>query len=214
MPTLISRTLLSATAILLSGSAMAQGPAPTMLSFQTHASFFSAETKQPEPIDPQVFVKDADVVAAVGPQGIRHAAMLRPALIDTDPASTTLFNADGQPLGFTLGEWLAPKGEATVTAVGAVTATFTALRPNARYSVFENHFDQTPVGFTPLDGTGAGNSFTTDARGAGRISLQAPAPLTHANAILVIYDDDGQSHGTSRGTIGVDAQHQLIARPG
>ena len=165
---------------------------------------------------PQVFVKDAGVAEGTGPQGIKHAAGIRPALIETDAKSTPLFNAQGAPLGFTLAEWLAPTGRATLSPTGAggvvIKVTFEHLRPDATYSLFENHFDQKPVGFTPLDGAGAANSFKTDAKGHATATVTAPQKLTHDNAILVILDDDGQTHGTSRGDIGINAQHQLIAR--
>ncbi len=198
------------------GAWAASTPEPTHLKFETHAAFFSAETKQPKPIDPQVFVKDAGVAEGTGPQGIKHAAGIRPALIETDAKSTPLFNAQGAPLGFTLAEWLAPTGRATLSPTGAggvvIKVTFEHLRPDATYSLFENHFDQKPVGFTPLDGAGAANSFKTDAKGHATATVTAPQKLTHDNAILVILDDDGQTHGTSRGDIGINAQHQLIAR--
>lgn len=190
---------------------------PARLTFETHAAFFSAETKQAKPIDPQVFVKDAGVAEGTGPQGIKHAAGFRPALIQADAGSTSLFNAQGTPLGFTLAEWLAPTGQATMTPTGAggmvIKLSFEHLRPSATYSLFENHFDQTPVGFTPLDGAGSANSFKTDAKGQATATVTASQKLTHDNAILVILDDDGQTHGASRGDIGVNAQHQLIARP-
>lgn len=47
-------------------AATAAAPEPMSLSFETHAAFFSGETKQPKPIDPHVFVKDAGV--AEGPE--------------------------------------------------------------------------------------------------------------------------------------------------
>ncbi len=151
---------------------------------------------------------------ARGPQGIKHAAGFRPALIETDAKSTPLFNAQGAPLGFTLAEWLAPTGQATMTPTTAggvvIKLTFEHLRPDATYSLFENHFDQKPVGFTPLDGAGSANSFKTDAKGHATATVTAPQP---DNAILLILDYDGQTHSTSRGEIGVNAQHQLIARP-
>jgi hypothetical protein len=81
------------------------------------------------------------------------------------------------------------------------------------YSLFENHFDQKPVGFTPLDGAGTDNDFVAGPDGRAVKTLTAPAPLTHDNAVLVVYHSDGKSHGTTRGMIGVDAHHQPIARP-
>ena len=103
----------------------------------------------------------------------------------------------------------------TPTSVGGIVIklNFEHLRPGATHSLFENHFDQTPVGFTSLDGAGSANSFKTDAKGHATATVTAPQKLTHDNAILVILNDDGQTHGASRGDIGVNAQHQLIARP-
>ena len=60
---------------------------------------------------------------------------------------------------------------------------------------------------------GIANSFETDAKGNAHVTVTASEPLTHANAVLVIYNRDGMTHGTSRGEIGVNAEHQLIARP-
>jgi len=92
-------------------------------------------------------------------------------------------------------------------------ATFKGLKPNAHYSLFENHFDQTPVSFTPMDGTGTTNSFVTQPDGSAKVSMTLPDFPTHANAVLLIYNSEGQTHGLDRGRIGVDAHHQLIARP-
>lgn len=196
--------------------AMGLAPAPAAaagtLDMETHAAFFSAETRQPNPLDPQVFVRDAGAPAATGPQNIRHDAGLRPALIG-DPASSALFNARAKPLGFKLGDWLGAKGS---VAIGPKETTLTVkmqnLRPNGAYSLFENHFDQKPVGFTPLDGKGSTNSFTAKPDGTAEIQINVPARLTHDNAVLLVYHSDGKAHGRSRGDIGVTAHHQLIAR--
>ncbi len=184
------------------------------LQFILHAVFFSNETHQAKPLDPQVFVKDASAPAAVGPQNIRHVAGFRPALL-AGPLDVEVFNAEGKSLGFTLAEWLAAKGSARIRPVGKgarIACRFTQLRPNGVYSLFENHFDQKPIGFTPADGTGRTNSFTADANGSAAISLLSPRPLTHENAILLVYHSDNKSHGAQRGEIGVTAHHQLIAR--
>ncbi len=191
-------------------AALAAEPAP--VAFQTHASFFSAETRQPKPIDPQVFVQDGAAAPGIGPQGIHHVSGVRPALIGSDPPGTHLVNAQNKPLNFTLGQWLGAGGDVTLTG-STVAATFHGLRSNAHYSLFENHFDQSPAGFTPLDGKGVANGFKTNARGEAAVTVTAPAPLTRDNAVLVILDDDGEGHGASRGEVGISAQHQLIARP-
>jgi hypothetical protein len=64
-----------------------------------------------------------------------------------------------------------------------------------------------------IDGSGADNSFVADANGNAVVTTVSPAALTHDNAVLVVYHSDGKVHGRSRGDIGVDAHHQLIARP-
>jgi hypothetical protein len=184
--------------------------------FVTHASFFSAETHQPKPVDPHAFVRDPSAPAGVGPQNIQHVAGVRPALIEQDPKSAAIFNAKGEPLGFNLGEWLGAQGVATMSPAAngkvRVSARFEHLIPGGHYSLFENHFDQQPVGFTPLDGTGKTNNFTASKNGSARITVVAPQALTHANAVLLVYHSDKTSHGDQRGDIGVNAHHQLIAR--
>jgi hypothetical protein len=80
------------------------------------------------------------------------------------------------------------------------------------YSLFENHFDQQPVGFTPLDGAGKANDFMANDSGSATVSVLAPQAPTHANAVLLVYHSDKTSHGDQRGDTGVNAHHQLIAR--
>lgn len=209
--------VLTIAAVLLLGSAGAAFSAsPLKMTFATHAAFFSSETKQPKAVDPQVFVEDASAQAAAGPQGIKHDAGVRPALIDQDPKTSKLFNAEHKPLGFDLQSWLSAGGNVTIADQGGkvtLEATFKGLQPKASYSLFENHFDTTPVTFTPIDGTGKTNSFTAGADGSAKVTVTLPALPTHANAVLVIYNSGGQPHGLERGHVGVDAHHQLIARP-
>jgi hypothetical protein len=116
-----------------------------------------------------------------------------------------------------LGAWLVANGEVILTpqvnGQEKVTVILSDLKPGGHYSLFENHFDQKPVGFTPLDGTGEANNFVADITGKAVITTIAPAPLTHDNAVLVVYHSDGKTYGKSRGDIGVNAHHQLIARP-
>jgi hypothetical protein len=184
------------------------------LPFILHAVFFSAETHQVPPLDPHAFVQDVSARAAVGPQNIPHAAGFRPALV-AGPLDVEAFNAQGKSLGFTLADWFAAKGSVKITPSGSSAAMdchFTQLRPNGVYSLFENHFDQKPVGFTPSDGTGKGNSFTADASGSAAIRLVSPLPLTYDNAVLLVYHSDNTAHGMERGEIGVTAHHQIIVR--
>ncbi|MDE2198103.1 MAG: hypothetical protein KGJ41_03690 [Rhodospirillales bacterium] len=184
------------------------------LSFILHASFFSTEAHMPRPLDPHVFVKDAAAKAGIGPQNIRHVAGFRPAWV-AGPFDAELFNAQGKGLGFSLADWFAAKGSVRITPSGndaRLDCRFTRLRPNGVYSLFENHFDQKPIGFTPLDGAARHNSFTADANGSAAISLLSPQRLTHANAVLLVYHSDNRNHGQQRGEIGVTAHHQIIAR--
>ena len=191
-------------------------PVPLRLALITHAAFFSQETNQNPALDPQVFVRDASAPAATSPQNIRHLAGMRNALL-TDPSATPIYNANGVLLdGFTLGSWLGARGDVTIVPAGtmgaAIVVTMTGLRPRGVYSLFENHFDETPVGFTPLDGSGTSNTFTADAQGSARITVTAPHVPTHDNAVLLVYHSDGMARGTERGPIGVTAHHQLIVR--
>ncbi len=193
----------------------ARAAEPIKLDFVTHASFFSRETKQPHPLDPQVFVRDGAAPAALGPQGIEHAAGFRPLLLGDAPG-TMLHSAKGTPLGFTAGEWLGATGRVTITpdAKGGATirARFEGLRPGGTYSLFENHFDTRPIGFTPLDGKGTRNSFHAKRNGSASVTVRSPDVPTGVNALLLVYHSDGKSHGESRGQIGVNAHHQLIAK--
>jgi hypothetical protein len=75
---------------------------PLKMDFVTHAAFFSAETKQPKTLDPQVFIHDPSAQAATGPQGIKHVAGVRTPLIGQDAKSSMLYNAEDKPLGFDL----------------------------------------------------------------------------------------------------------------
>ena len=204
-------------ALLLAGLSVFTGVAAAAdraldLDMQTHARFFSAETQQQQQLDPQVFVRDAGAVAGTGPQNIQHDAGYRPALIAQSP-SEALFNAQGNALGLSLGQWLGARGKVHVAADGlAVTVRLSGLHPQGVYSLFENHFDQQPIGFTPLDGSGTANTFSAKQDGKATVTIKVPARLTHANAVLLVYHSDGKAHGVSRGEIGVNAHHQLIAR--
>ncbi len=209
-------TGISLALMLAGGVGIGEAASSSHLTFVTHAAFFSSETKQPKPLDPQAFVQDPSAAAATGPQNIQHVAGVRPAFIDQDSKTTPLYNAKGEALGFDLGEWLNAKGVVTITpsahGKARISANFTDLRPGGSYSLFENHFDQQPVGFTPLDGIGKTNNFVASKKGTAWIGLVAPQMLTHANAVLLVYHSDKTFHGDQRGEIGVTAHHQLIAR--
>jgi len=186
------------------------------LTFITYAAFFTSNTQQPKPVDPQVFVSDSSSPAAKGLQNIQHVAGVRPAYIDQDAKTTALANANANPLLFDLGTWLGATGVVTISPSAGgqakISAKFTKLLPGGYYSLFENHFDQQPVTFTPLDGAGKDNNFTASKSGSAQVNLTAPQMLTHANAVLLVYHSDKTFHGEQLGGIGVNAHYQLIAR--
>ena len=215
---LIVKTLVVGAALMLSGLSLSVSAADQMLHPRvvTHAAFFSKETSQKQTVDPQVFVKDPSAKAGRGPQGIEHVVGFRPAFA-TDPKDSPLFNAQGSDLpGLTLGSWLGATGDVTITPGKSgqvrIQARFRGLIPQGVYSLFENHFDQTPIGFTPLDGKGLSNTFIANPDGTASISVTAPEKLTSDNAVLLVYHSDATPHGQSRGAIGVTAHHQLIAK--
>jgi hypothetical protein len=185
------------------------------LTFVSHATFFSTETKQVAPLDPQVFVKDAASPAGAGPQLIDHDAGVRPALL-SDPPDTELFNAQAAPIGLTLKQWLAARGTVEIVQLNAnaqnVTVHFDGLSPYGVYSLFENRSDQQGTLFVPLDGSGSSNSFIADAGGGASMTLIVAPPLSHQSTIVLVFHSDGRPHGMSQGGVGVTAHNQLIVR--
>lgn len=191
-------------------------PIAQRLAFVEHAAFFSLEAKQPTLVDPQVFVAVAGAPEVPkGLQGIAHVAGVRNAVMVDDPERPALSGA-GKALGFTLARWFAAAGTVDLAprtdGTERIAMHFTHLVSNGRYSLFENHFDTMPVTFTPLDGAGTANGFTASKDGSAEVTVVAPSALTHDNAVLAVYHSDGIEHGQSRGTIGIDAHHHLIAR--
>ncbi len=85
-----------------------------------------------------------------------------------------------------------------------IVASFKGLKPGGTYSLFENHFDTTPISFTPLDGKGTRNSFKAKRDGSASVSVRSPDMPTGVNTVLLVYHSDGKSHGESRGLIGVN----------
>lgn len=192
----------------------ASGQSSKTYAFATHASFFSLESKQANLVDPQAFVADSAVAAGTGPQGIAHVAGVRPAFRIDDPRAAVI-NAQGRSLAFTLAQWFGARGSVTLTPSGSTTGaafTFAGLVPDGRYSLFENHFSESGVTFTPLDGTATANSFTAAHDGTAAFQLSIPGAVTHAEGLLLVYHSDGHDHGAQRGELGVNAHHQLIVR--
>ncbi len=203
-------------AAVLSGPPLATAAGAVALVFESYGTFFSEETSQALPADPQVFVRAPDAAAGIGPQNISHAAGFAPAPIAAAP-DTPLYTALGQPLGITLGRWLAAQGAGEITPVNEhghaalVRVSFTGLVPGGAYSLFAVTFQAAGNTFAPLDGVGLHN-FVALSGGTANVTMFTPFRLTHANAVLLLYHSDGRAHGISRGDPGVTVHHQLIAR--
>jgi hypothetical protein len=201
-------------AIALAGESFAASTAETEVI--THAAFFSAEMNLSQVIDPHIFVQDRSVPQAFGPLGIKHEAGLRPAVIEQDPKTAPLYTADGKPFGITLGEWLRGTFSFTITGTGSnmlLNATFSGLRPQGHYSLFERHSERTPTAFVPLDGTGSSNSFVAGTDGRAKLSIKLAQPLPSTSTVVLIFHSDNQAHGLQRGRIGFDAHHLVMTRP-
>ncbi|HEV8340594.1 MAG TPA: hypothetical protein VGR25_13215 [bacterium] len=196
------------------GVILAQTTGPVTLTLEGHGVFFSREANQAVAIDPQVFVQAGGASAGVGPQNITHAAGFVPARL-ADPPNTPLYNADGKPLSFTLGQWLGARGTVSIELRGQETqvrVSLSGLVPNGVYSLFRVTFQPTGNTFAPLDGAGTANNFMAAADGTASVTVSTPTPQTHANGVVLVYHSDGQAHGIERGTPGITAHHQLIAR--
>ena len=208
-------TTLAVAGLMAGASAQTAGPSNARTyALLTHAAFFSVEAHPANLVDPQAFVRDPAAAAATAYQGIAHVAGFRPAY-GVDSPETDIFNAQGQPLRMTLGAWFGARANVTVSpAAGGTDAAFSfaGLVPRGHYSVFENHFAESGVTFTPADGDAKTNSFDAAADGTATLRIRVPGALTHAEALLLVYHSDGVDHGMQRGAIGVNVHHQLIVR--
>lgn len=162
---------------------------------------------------PDVFVRDASAQAQPGPGG--HDFGLR-APGENDADTAPLYNAHGAQLKAILGVWRTADGSADLQAAPRATrvhATFHHLIPNGRYSLFLRQLaGKSGTVFTPLDVTGAANSFTADATGYGEIAVTSPLQIPPGTQLVLIYHSDGADHQSSVGNPGVNAHTQLIAR--
>jgi hypothetical protein len=193
--------------------AAAQAPAgAARVAFVPYAAAFSLEAKQPEIVDPFVFVIAPHAPAATGLLGIAHFPGIRNARMSDDPMQPAL-DANGKPLGFDLQQWFAASGVAElggdVTGRDRLTVRFAGLVPNGRYSLFIARPDSRAV--LPLDGSGRANSFSAGPDGTGELTLIAPAPPARGSEILLVFHSDRTDHGPQRGEIGIYAHVQLAA---
>jgi hypothetical protein len=162
---------------------------------------------------PQVFVRDTSAQAQTG-EGAHDWGLRPPTANDTD--SSPLFNAHGAALHAALIEWRTADGTATFEVGPSATivhATFHHLIATGRYSLFVRQLAGRagPV-FTPLDLTGAGNSFTADSQGFAEVRVGSPLQMPAGSQLVLVFHSDGADHQSSIGMLGVNAHPQLITR--
>ncbi len=173
-----------------------------------------------EPVTPEttaqpseVFVRDPAAQAQRGPGG--HAWGLR-APLRTDSDALPLYDANGDPIHTVLAIWRTAQGQAALeeTPRGTrIRARFDGLVPHGRYSLFVRQLaGRTGTVFTPLDVTGAANSFSADGRGHGELAVVTPVQLPSGAQLALVYHSDGVDHRSSLGDPGVTAHVQLITR--
>lgn len=165
--------------------------------FVPYGAFFSAQAHVVPAVDPEVFVRDANAPEETGLQGIHHVAGFRPASLSGDERTQQLYNAEGKPLGFSLGTWLNASGRANLSSAGTtqhLSMSFTGLIPSGGYTV-------------SMRGN-AGDTFTASPQGTATLDLPVPSPQADDDAIVIAYHADGASSGLP----GVSVHEQLIVR--
>ncbi len=132
------------------------------------------------------------------------------------PDSLPLFNAHGDELHAALGVWRTADGTATFEVGPSATrvhAVFHHLIDNGRYSLFVRQLaGRTGPVFTPLDLTGAGNSFSADGRGFAEVDVSSPLQMPAGSQLVLVFHSDGADHRSSIGVLGTNAHPQLITR--
>jgi hypothetical protein len=168
-----------------------------------------ATTSQPS----DIFVHDTSAQAQSGPGG--HAWGFRPPT-GNDPDSAPLFNARGDGVKAVLGIWRTADGTVEVAPAPKgtrVRAVFHHLIADGRYSLFVRQLaGASGAVFTPLDLTGAANSFNADDQGNAEAIVSSPLALASGTQVVLIYHSDGADHQSSLGNPGINAHTQLIAR--
>lgn len=186
-------------AIVLAIAPVAVSAASAPQAMIPHAFFHALTTHADVADDPEVFVRDG-------------GGQLRAARATDDPA-TQLLARDGRSLGVTAGNWFGARGTLIVDpaqAHPAVSAAFAGLIPGGSYSLFVMTLGNEAM--SPLDGSGRSGNFTADAAGRASLQLTAPSPMTHANAVVLVYHSDATAHGSDPGQLGTTAHPQLVYR--
>jgi len=163
-----------------------------------------------------VFVRDSAAPAQSDPAGGPvHDAGIRP-FTPNDPPNAQLTNAHGGGLNVSIAEWRAASGTAEIAPATnglRVRIACRGLIPMGRYSVFVRQLaGRAGVVLTPVDITGAADTFFADANGVGGIVIETPNAIPSGAQLVLIYHSDGADHQSSPGELGVTAHEQLITR--
>lgn len=139
----------------------------------------------------------------------------------------------GEPLGMTLGEWLAHSGKGTYTCEngqGTLKTSFTGLVPNGVYTMWHAFIALPPT--EPFSGTldlplgardGSESVFTADAKGNARFDHNFSPCLQMSDVwttsmLAINYHSDGKTYGADPGEFGNKAHIPLFMmlppRPG
>jgi hypothetical protein len=173
----------------------------------------AATTAQPS----LVFVRDSAAPAQLAEAGGgAHDAGLRPPT-ENDGPSAQLYGAHGDMLHVSIADWRAATGKADLTPLAdgsvRVHAAFTKLIASGRYSLFIRQLaGRSGIVLTPVDITGAADTFFADKDGNGDIVVQSPNPIPSGAQLVLIFHSDGNDHQSSPGNLGVNAHEQLITR--
>lgn len=126
----------------------------------------------------------------------------------------------GEPMGITLGEWLAARGTGTYTVSGdraTLDLHFDNLVPNGVYTLWciETNlvtFDMADDPCGAADGTE--NEFVADGDGSADFSMEIDAFPSSTDEVIytvaLAYHSDGQTYGASPGEFGRNVHVQLI----
>ena len=181
--------------------------------FMTHAAFFADATGGNAPVDPHVFVKDPAAAQGAGPEGVVHAASFRPENQASDDHTSPLYNANGKPLGFNIGQWLNVAGTVDVDSSGTgdrLHFGFTGLVQSGHYDLYR--LNPATGALFPLDGAGNGNGFVATPLGTADLYVTAPVHVTTFDRVLLIYNSDGLDHPSQPGAFGVDSHVEMVLR--
>jgi hypothetical protein len=112
----------------------------------------------------------------------------------------------GDPLGFTLGEWLNARGTGTVTLtnVAQVELVFDGLVANGLYSLWCVYRLPPPDVATSMEPCGTDNTFVADGHGALTLSQTFPRPWNKSVSmvLVLVWHRDDQTYGDAPDLLG------------